>query len=162
MSSVTVELRRSFHGRCWAYDGKRERFQAARCGKGSPFQVARGPLRISVTEGGSLQSLKSVTITSEVEGETKIAGIVPEGTVVTADDVAKGRVLIELDSSEIRNKLNRQEIAVSDAAAGVAQRTRMDRAAPGPRKTFVIAVPIIEPDPTVTVADGSAGMVTKV
>jgi len=48
------------------------------------------------------------------------------------------------------------------AAAGVAQRTRMDRAAPGPRKTFVIAVPIMEPDPTVTVADGSAGMVTKV
>jgi hypothetical protein len=26
----------------------------------------------------------------------------------------------------------------------------------------VIAVPIMEPDPTVTVADGSAGMVTKV
>ena len=48
------------------------------------------------------------------------------------------------------------------AAAGVAQRTKMDRAAPGPRKTFVIAVPIMQPDPTVTVADGSAGMVTKV
>jgi len=39
---------------------------------------------------------------------------------------------------------------------------RTHRAAPGPRKTFVIAVPIMEPDPTVTVADGSAGMVTKV
>jgi hypothetical protein len=38
----------------------------------------------------------------------------------------------------------------------------MDKAAPGPRKTFVIAVPIMEPDPTVTVGDGSAGMVTKV
>ncbi len=85
------------------------------------FKVVRGPLRISVTEGGSLQSLKSETIVSEVEGETKIAGIVPEGTVVTAEDVANGRVLVELDSSEIRNKLNRQEIAVSDAAAGVAQ-----------------------------------------
>jgi hypothetical protein len=48
------------------------------------------------------------------------------------------------------------------AAAGTAHRTRTDRAAPGPRKTFVIAVPIMEPDPTVTVADGSAGMVTKV
>src|SRR5262249_8643188 len=48
------------------------------------------------------------------------------------------------------------------AAAGVAQRTRMDRAGPGPRKTFVSAVPIMEPDPTVRVADGSAGMVTKV
>jgi len=48
------------------------------------------------------------------------------------------------------------------AAAGAAHKTRMDKAAPGPRKTFVIAVPIMEPDPTVTVADGSAGMVTKV
>lgn len=87
------------------------------------WKVVRGPLRISVTEGGSLQSLKSATIVSEVEGETKIVAIVPEGTVLTADDVEKGRVLVELDSSEIRNKLNRQEISVSDAQAGVVQAT---------------------------------------
>lgn len=85
------------------------------------WKVVRGPLRISVTEGGSLQSLRSTMIVSEVEGSTKIVAIVPEGTNVTDDDVAKGRVLVELDSSEIRNKLNRQEISVSDAAAALAQ-----------------------------------------
>ena len=85
------------------------------------WKVVRGSLRISVTEGGSLQSLKSTMIVSEVEGSTKIVAIVPEGTNITEDDVTAGRVLVELDSSEIRNKLNRQEISVSDAAAALAQ-----------------------------------------
>lgn len=87
------------------------------------FKVVRGPLRISVTEGGSLQSLKSAVIESEVEGSTKIVAIIPEGASITADDVAKGRMLVELDSSEIRTKLNRQEISVSDALASLAQST---------------------------------------
>jgi hypothetical protein len=43
VSSVSVELRRSWHGRCYAYDGTSERFRAARCGTGRPFQVASGP-----------------------------------------------------------------------------------------------------------------------
>jgi HlyD family secretion protein len=85
------------------------------------FKVVRGPLRISVTEGGSLQSLKSAVIASDVEGSTKIVAIIPEGTTLTAEDVAQGRTLVELDSSEIRTKLNRQEISVSDALASLAQ-----------------------------------------
>lgn len=40
ISSVDLELRREFRGRCWAYDGTRERFRAAHCGSGSFFQVA--------------------------------------------------------------------------------------------------------------------------
>ena len=86
------------------------------------WKIARGPLRISVTEGGSLQSLKSAV--DHLRGRrrpTKIVAIVPEGTSITAEDVANGRILVELDSSEIRNKLNRQEISVSDAAASLAQ-----------------------------------------
>ena len=43
------------------------------------------------------------------------------GTNITDEDVANGRVIVELDSSELRNKLNRQEISVSDAAAALAQ-----------------------------------------
>ena len=85
------------------------------------WTVARGPLSIRVTEGGSLQSLKSSTLVSEVEGETKILSIVPEGSTVTPEDVAQGKVLVELDSADLRNKLNRQEISVSDALAGVDQ-----------------------------------------
>jgi len=40
VSSVSLELRRSFKGRCYAYDGTRERFLAARCGEGSFFKVS--------------------------------------------------------------------------------------------------------------------------
>jgi len=40
VSSVHLELRRSHRGRCSAYDGISERFVAARCGSGKPFQAA--------------------------------------------------------------------------------------------------------------------------
>ena len=85
------------------------------------WTVRRGPLRISVSEGGSLQSLKPVQIASQVEGQAKIISIIPEGTVVTDADVAAGKVLVELDSSDLRQKLNRQQIAQTDADSGVAQ-----------------------------------------
>lgn len=38
---VRLELRRALGGRCWYYDGLRERFVAARCGHGASFEVAR-------------------------------------------------------------------------------------------------------------------------
>jgi len=40
VSSVSLELRRAYRGRCYAYDGTRERFVRARCGQGTPFQVS--------------------------------------------------------------------------------------------------------------------------
>jgi hypothetical protein len=42
VTSVSAELRRSYRGRCAAYDGARGRFLAARCGSGSFFKVASG------------------------------------------------------------------------------------------------------------------------
>ncbi len=61
------------------------------------WTVTRGPLRITVTEGGSLQSLNPTTVSSQVKGETKIVAVVPEGSTVTPEDVAAGRVIVELD-----------------------------------------------------------------
>ena len=43
LASVSIELRRSYRGRCHAYDGIRERFVAARCGRGSFFKVSTEP-----------------------------------------------------------------------------------------------------------------------
>jgi hypothetical protein len=40
VSSVSLELRRQYRGRCDAYDGTRERFRSARCGSGSFFKVS--------------------------------------------------------------------------------------------------------------------------
>jgi hypothetical protein len=41
VTSVRLELRREYHGRCYAYDGTSGRFVRARCGTGSPFAVSR-------------------------------------------------------------------------------------------------------------------------
>ncbi len=40
VSSVSLELRREYRRHCYAYDGASERFQAARCGRGSFFKVS--------------------------------------------------------------------------------------------------------------------------
>jgi hypothetical protein len=40
VTSISLRLRRTYRGRCWAYDGKRERFLRVRCRQGSFFRVA--------------------------------------------------------------------------------------------------------------------------
>jgi hypothetical protein len=40
VSSVSLELRRRYRGRCYAYDGTRERFRSAPCGTGGFFKVS--------------------------------------------------------------------------------------------------------------------------
>jgi hypothetical protein len=42
VTSISLRLRRSYHGRCWAYDGSRARLQRAACGHGSFFKIASG------------------------------------------------------------------------------------------------------------------------
>ncbi|HTA05286.1 MAG TPA: hypothetical protein VK774_02890 [Solirubrobacteraceae bacterium] len=41
--SVSLELRRSYRGHCFAYNGTTERFQRAHCGQGSFFKVGSAP-----------------------------------------------------------------------------------------------------------------------
>jgi hypothetical protein len=43
IASVSIELRRSYRGRCSAYDGLKERFKRTRCGGGSFFSVGDTP-----------------------------------------------------------------------------------------------------------------------
>jgi HlyD family secretion protein len=85
------------------------------------WTVRAGPLSVSVIEGGSLQSLRSQVIANEVEGESKIISIAPEGTVVTAQDVADGKVLVELDSSDLRERISRREVETTLAQSSVLQ-----------------------------------------
>jgi hypothetical protein len=42
VTSVSLELRRQYRHRCFAYDGVSERFKGARCGTGHPFKVSSG------------------------------------------------------------------------------------------------------------------------
>lgn len=89
---------------------------------GASFVARRGPLAISVLEGGSIQALESQEIKCEVRvgyQGTKILKIVEEGYQVTEDDVRTNKVLVELDSSELQKQIIQQEIQYQSAVASL-------------------------------------------
>ena len=56
-------------------------------------------------EGGSIEALESQDVKCEVRGyRVKILKIVEEGYQVTEEDVRTNKVLVELDSSELKSK----------------------------------------------------------
>lgn len=86
------------------------------------FAARRGPLEITVLEGGSLQALESQEIKCEVKvgyQGTKILKIVEEGYFVTEDDIKTNKVLVELDSSDLEKQLVQQEISYQSALASL-------------------------------------------
>lgn len=81
-------------------------------GSKSVFSVERGPLRISVTESGTIKAKEQVIIKNELEGETTILWLVPEG-----NSVKKGELLVELDATKLANERIDQQIAYDSAEA---------------------------------------------
>jgi HlyD family secretion protein len=69
-------------------------------------RVKRGDMLISVVEGGALRAVKESIIRSEFEGISRIISIVPEGNYVK-----QGQILVELDSSELKDRVNQQEVS---------------------------------------------------
>lgn len=76
------------------------------------FLVRRGPLRISVTESGTIKAREQVIIKSEVEGRTSVLYVIPEGT-----QVKEGELLVELDASLLVDTRIDQQIKVQNAEA---------------------------------------------
>lgn len=76
------------------------------------FEVRKGPLKISVTETGTIEAREKIIIKSEVEGKTSIISLVDEGT-----RVKKGDLLVELDSSNLIDQKVDQEIKVMNTEA---------------------------------------------
>lgn len=74
------------------------------------FEVQRQDLLVSVTEGGNLEALNEVSIINEVQGQSQIITLVPEGTYVQ-----EGDLLVELDSSDLEEKLVQQQITYQNA-----------------------------------------------
>ncbi len=76
--------------------------------------VKRGPLEITITERGNLESAQNSTIVCMVEGDAGVGilEIKDEGTIVK-----KGEVVVRLDSSNLNNNKQSQEITVEQAAA---------------------------------------------
>ncbi len=78
--------------------------------KSGPTQVNYHPVRrsdflISIVEGGTVKAVREVTVRSELEGTARILSIVPEGIYAK-----KGDLLVELDSADLRERLNAQEV----------------------------------------------------
>ncbi len=76
------------------------------------FTVERAPLTISLTESGTIKSRDQFIVKSEVEGRTSIIYVIDEGVVVE-----KGELLVELDSSELQDRLVDQQIQVENTDA---------------------------------------------
>jgi HlyD family secretion protein len=76
------------------------------------FVVKRGPLRISVTESGTIKARDQVILKNEVEGITSILSLAPEGT-----RVKKGDLLVELDASGLLDAKIDQQIKVQNTEA---------------------------------------------
>jgi len=79
---------------------------------GPTFVVRQGPLTISVTESGTIQSRERVVVKSEVEGRTSILWLIEEGT-----HVKKGDLLVELDASALEEGKVDQQIRVMNSEA---------------------------------------------
>jgi len=85
-------------------------------------EVTRGDFTVTVTEEGNLKSMDTIDIRCEVEGHNiTIVSLVEEGTYITEDDVADSKILVELDSSQFEEDLNRQKISMRSAEAAYTQ-----------------------------------------
>jgi len=78
--------------------------------------IQRGTFEVTVTERGTVDSLRNAILTSKVEGSTTIISIVPEGTTVQ-----EGDLVCELDSSVLADKETQQQIKVTQAKAALEQ-----------------------------------------
>jgi HlyD family secretion protein len=91
-------------------------------GDSATFLARRGPLDISVLEGGSVQALESQEIKCEVRvgyQGLKILKIVEEGYLVTDEDIRTNKVLVELDSSELQKQIVQQDISYESALSSL-------------------------------------------
>lgn len=81
------------------------------------FTAQRGLLQINVLQGGEIRALENLEMKSEIEIPTKILSLIPEGYMVTEEDVRAGKVLVELDDSEIKQRIVDHEIQFQTTVA---------------------------------------------
>jgi HlyD family secretion protein len=87
----------------------------------STFVARRDNITVTVTESGSIKAKKSIDLKSEVEGRATIINIVPEGSYVTPEDVCNGKILVELDSGDLKEQLTQRQIDFTTVDASYAQ-----------------------------------------
>lgn len=85
--------------------------------------VQSGDLVIDVLEGGSIQALNFLEYRNEVKlsGGVKVLEIIEEGYYVTEEDVAKGKVLVRLDQSELEEAIVDHDVQFQQTEAAYAE-----------------------------------------
>jgi HlyD family secretion protein len=84
---------------------------------GHTFTARKGDLVITVTEAGSIQARQTIDIRSEVYGDATIIKIVPEGAYITQEDVDNNKILVQMDASEMEDRLQEEEKGLASAEA---------------------------------------------
>lgn len=79
---------------------------------GLTYTASYEPFTISISESGTIESRNRVVVKSEVQGQQTIIYLIPEGATVEPGDL-----LVELDSSSLKDKLTEEEIELEDAEA---------------------------------------------
>ena len=74
--------------------------------------VTRGSLQITLSQRGLIDSAENITVASECEWTTRIIDLVPEGSVVE-----EGQMVVQLDTSELVERLRQREVLLIDAKA---------------------------------------------
>ncbi|KPK40880.1 MAG: hypothetical protein AMJ65_10310, partial [Phycisphaerae bacterium SG8_4] len=86
------------------------------------FTARRDELIITVIETGNIKAQQSTDIMCDVGGRgMEIESIVPEGTVITQEDVDNGRILCQLNSSELEDYYSREKTELSQDQASYLQ-----------------------------------------
>lgn len=83
----------------------------------------KGDLIIDVLEGGNIQALNFLEFRNEVKlpGGVKILEIIDEGYYVNEEDVAKGKVLVRLDQSELEEAIVDHDVQFQQTEAAYAE-----------------------------------------
>jgi len=76
------------------------------------YAAQTGPLVISVIESGTIKPQDQIVLKSELEGQTTLIFLIPEGS-----RVEEGTLLAELDASKLQDELVDQRIKVENAEA---------------------------------------------
>ena len=103
------------------WGSKRKAGSASVSNRLSTFPVRRGDLTITVTESGSIKARQTTDIRSEVYSEVTIISLVPEGTYITQGDVNNDKLLVELDSSSLKERLKEEEKGLASDEATLTQ-----------------------------------------
>ena len=84
---------------------------------GTFFQVEPADMDVKIVNDGELMAINNVEVVNHVEGLNTITYVVPEGSIVKTGDV-----LVTLDSSTIKHKVDDLKATLDTAQAGKLRR----------------------------------------